>query len=53
MARRSTEAIIEKRKGGSVHIVMFSLMIALAALLLLLIAFGLFTKHIDSRIRFR
>lgn len=32
---------------------MFSLMIALAAFLLLLIAFGLFTKHVDSRTRFR
>lgn len=35
------------------HIVMLSLMVALAACLLLLIAFGLFTNHIDSRSRFR
>lgn len=35
------------------HVVMLSLVIALAACLLLLIAFGLFTKHIDSSGRFR
>jgi hypothetical protein len=40
-------------KGGSVHIVMFGLMIALAACLLLLIAFGLFTRRTDSRGRFQ
>ena len=35
------------------HIVMLSLMIALATCLLLLIAFGLFAKHFDARSRFR
>ena len=35
------------------HVLMSSLVIALAACLLLLIAFGLFTRHIDSRSRFR
>jgi hypothetical protein len=53
MAGQSAQAIMGERKGGSVHIVMLSLMIALAACLLLLAAFGLVTSHIDSRRRFR
>jgi hypothetical protein len=53
MARRSADAIMGETKGGSVHIVMLSLMVALAACLLLLIAFGLFTRRIDSRSRFQ
>jgi len=38
----------EGRKEDPLHIVMLSLMIAMAACLLLLIAFGLFTKHLDG-----
>jgi hypothetical protein len=32
-----------------VHVLMLSLMVALAASVLLLVAFGLFTHHLDSR----
>jgi len=53
MAGRSTDAMMGQTKGGSVHTVMLSVMIALAACLLLLVAFGLATTHIDSRRRFR
>jgi hypothetical protein len=35
------------------HVVMLSLMVALAACLLLLVAFALFARHVESRSRFR
>lgn len=47
MAGARTFAIMSSTKGGNMHVVPLSLMIALAACLLLLFAFGLYTHHVD------
>jgi hypothetical protein len=47
MARPRSRAIMKSTKGGRMHVVPLSLLIALGACLLLLIAFGLYTHHID------
>jgi hypothetical protein len=47
MAEATTSAIMGSTKGGIMHVLPLSLMIALAACLLLLLAFGLYTHHVD------
>jgi len=47
MAEARASTIMGSTKGGIMHVLTLSLMIALAACLLLLLAFGLYTHHVD------
>ena len=47
MAVVGASAIMSSTKGENMHVVTLSLMIALVACLLLLLAFGLYTHHVD------
>ena len=49
MAGPRPTATMKGRKEDRVHVLMLTLMVALAVCVLLLFAFGLLTHHLDSR----